>query len=119
MNRLVSFFIDRSFVVNVICLAICGIGLMMFMNLKRNLAPKVQMHRIRIEVSILGASPQSMEKEVAFPIEDSLRGMPAIKEMKSYSMKGFTSFDLTIKRGKESLEEVSRHPHLSRRRSRH
>ncbi|SMF77416.1 efflux RND transporter permease subunit [Pseudobacteriovorax antillogorgiicola] len=106
MKKLVTYFIDRSFAVNLICLAICGAGIFMMMSLTRNLAPKVPMHKIRIEVSILGASPQTMEQEVAFPIEESLLGMPAVEEIYSYSSKGSVSFNLELYRGKQSLQET-------------
>ena len=102
MKKLLTFFIDRSFVVNLVSVAICGVGLVMLINLTRSLAPKVDLHRIRVAATVPGSSPASVESDVTWPIEESLQGFPAVKRVRSQTVKGYTSITIELNRGKET-----------------
>jgi multidrug efflux pump subunit AcrB len=106
MNRLIRFFVDRSFVVNLLSVGICAVGLFLFFSLKRDLIPRFEISMIRINATLLGASPRSMEKEVLFPIEESLRGMAEVKSMTSTAQSDSASLTLRLKPSVDQVDEV-------------
>ena len=85
MRRLVEFFINRSFTVNLIAGFMCVVGIYTVFTIKRDVLPPLEFQSIEVSVSLPGASPVDIEKWITFPIEDSLRGLPGVEEMTSRS----------------------------------
>lgn len=105
MKSLVNYFIDRSFAVNLICLAVCAIGIASLTSIKRNLIPKVPSYQISISASFPGASPSSVEKDITFPIEQALAGLPEIEEIDSTSSQGSMYVNIQLKRSNEPIDK--------------
>ena len=94
MERIVDFFIRRSLVVNIIAIFIILGGYFAVTSMKRNLQPQLEFPRIRVTVSLLGATPEEIEKYVTFPIEEVLKSLPGVEEITSHSSSGRTRITL-------------------------
>lgn len=107
---LFHFFLRRTFLVNVLTGFIIIIGLVALFSMKRDLHPPFEWNRINIDVSLLGASAEEMEKFVTYPIEDAIRGLAGVEEMTSKSEPGRSKITLSYNAGKKdmlvSVEEV-------------
>jgi multidrug efflux pump subunit AcrB len=78
MERLVRFFVERHVVVNVITLAIVGMGV--FSALRTNVEgmPIVSLPRFSVTAVLPGASARDVETKVTIPIEDELRDIDGL-----------------------------------------
>ena len=95
MKRLVEYFVNRTFTVNLVAGFLCLMGLYTIFTVKRDVLPPLEFQTIEIEVRLPGASPIDIEKWITFPIEDSLRGLPGVEEMISRS--AHNRSDITLK----------------------
>ncbi|NQZ00116.1 MAG: efflux RND transporter permease subunit [Bdellovibrionales bacterium] len=104
--KLIRFFVERSFYVHLVTAAIVITGLMSLLSLKRDLSPPFEWNRISVSASIIGASPEEMEKFVTFPVEDVLKDMPGMERMSSSSGVGYSSIDLFFKADFDKMTEA-------------
>ncbi|MBP5297206.1 MAG: efflux RND transporter permease subunit, partial [Bacteriovoracaceae bacterium] len=72
---MIDFFLKRSFIVNVIMIFVVALGVWGYVNIPRTVLPFVEFNRIRIELSLPGASPVELEKYAVFPIENAIRSL--------------------------------------------
>ena len=110
MERLIRFCVERSFLVNLVVGFICVAGLLVTLNMKRDLVPPFEFQIIEVRASVPGASPSEIEEYVAYPIEDTLRGLPGVEKVSSSSSNGQLNLTLVFKpsfeRINETLEQV-------------
>lgn len=110
MERLFKFFIDRSFLVNLITGFVCVVGLLVTFNMKRDLVPPFEFQSIKVTAAVPGAAPHEIEEFVAYPLEDALKGLPGMEKMVSTSKNGSLSMTLFFKasfdRMTETVEQV-------------
>ena len=90
------FLYKESFIVNLISAFIVIVGGFVFYNMKRDIQPAVNIPIVFVTGSIYGASPEQMERQVTYPIEEAFQGLPEIKKMTSTSYQGFTRIVLRL-----------------------
>ena len=108
MRKLFQFFIDRPLVVKLMMLLILIVGFVFTFTIKREGLPKVDMREVHITTIYPGASPEDVELNVTIPIEDGLKGVSGIKEMKSTSMENLSRIVLVLDPDASDLEKVKR-----------
>ncbi|MCB9073511.1 MAG: efflux RND transporter permease subunit [Bdellovibrionaceae bacterium] len=110
MMRIFKYFLDNTFVVNIVSGFILIVGLVSLSMMKRDLHPPFEFKQIDISVYLPGASSKEMEKFVTYPIEEAIRGMSGVEHMRSESKPGTTDIHLEFEAsyGKilESVEQV-------------
>lgn len=110
MEKIAKFFIDRSFLVNLISIFICVAGLLAFFNMKRDLVPPFEFQQIQVTIAVPGASPEEIEEFIAFPVEESLKGLAGMEKMISSSQNGrlqmWLNFRASFNRMTETVEYV-------------
>ena len=107
MNRLIQYFIDRSFAVNLIAGFICIAGIVTLTSMKRDLIPPFEWQMVQAQISLPGATPEEMEKFVVFPLEESLKGMPGVEKTESKSSTGFTKINLFYSASFDRMTEAA------------
>ncbi|MCB0411620.1 MAG: efflux RND transporter permease subunit [Bdellovibrionales bacterium] len=85
MNKIFEYFIQRSFLVNMICVFVTVVGVLALISMKRDLVPPFQFKNISINATLPGASPEEMERFVTYPLEEALAGLNGVKKMTSSS----------------------------------
>ncbi len=93
---IIRFFLERSFVINLISIILIIIGGLSAFNLKRDLVPQWQEKKVTITAQLRGASSEEMEKWVTFPLEESVKSLAGIKNITSHTSPGYTSIDLHL-----------------------
>ncbi|PCI27025.1 hypothetical protein COB52_05515, partial [Candidatus Kaiserbacteria bacterium] len=109
IEKIAGYFVDRSFLVNLISGFVCIAGLLVFFNMKRDLVPPFEYQKIDIEISAPGASPEEVEEFIAFPIEETLKGLPGVEKMTSNSRNGSLALTLYFKASFDRMSEMVEH----------
>ncbi len=99
MNKIITAFVKYPFYANVFIVAIGILGALSFMRMNKAYFPIVNSKSINISVTYQGATPKEMEEGVVTLIENSLRGVPGIKEHSSYSQENYASVNVVVRNG--------------------
>jgi len=95
MKKIVSLFVKYPFYATTFIVVLVLLGLMSLNSMKKATFPLVESHTINVTVSYPGATPKEMEEGVTTLIENSLRGLPGIKEFSSKSQESFANITVT------------------------
>lgn len=110
MNRIIKYFIDRTFVVNLIAFFIVLFGIISFVHTRRDLIPQMEIKMISISAELLGASPVEVERQLTFPLEEAVKNVSGIKKITSHSQQSVASIMITFqsdfKNMSRALEEI-------------
>ncbi len=110
MNRIIEYFISRSFVVNLISAFIIITGITLGTMIKRDTIPPFEFNSVDVSISLPGASATEVEKYLAFPIEQALQGLPHAKEITTDSNSGRFQAQVFFNPGynkiNESVEQI-------------
>ncbi|HNR90625.1 MAG TPA: efflux RND transporter permease subunit [Spirochaetota bacterium] len=94
MSTLVRFFINRPMLINIIILAVIGLGVKSVMEARKEGFPEISMNKIIIQTIYPGASARDVELNVTVPIEDALEELEGIKEVLSVSEEGMSRIEV-------------------------
>ncbi len=106
MKRLVQYFIDNSFLVNLLSAIMVLCGLISLATMKRDLISNWQSKTIQITANLVGAGPEQMERFVTYPLEKAVKNIADIQEIKSTTSGGHTNIKLELKDDVEDIGEV-------------
>jgi len=106
MKKIIEYFIDRSFLVNMLTASICVFGLIDFLTINRDLAPPIEFPLIHLTAVLPGASPVDMERQVTFPIEEALADMPDIERITSATGQSSTLIQVFVKMDVDDLQRT-------------
>lgn len=99
MKKLISLFVKYPFYAKIFIVATTILGAISFTAMNKSYFPIVESKSISISVSYQGATPKEMEEGVVTLVENSLRGIPGIKEYSSSSQENSASVRVTVKNG--------------------
>jgi multidrug efflux pump subunit AcrB len=98
-SKFVQYFIKHSVVTNWIMIIICLAGVFALINLQKRINPKFELEEVNIEVPFPGASALEVEEGIIVKIEEALRGMEGIEEIRSTSADNWGSLNVEISEG--------------------
>ena len=104
MKTLVKFFLERPILVNIIVLLVFGYSLTSISKMKKEAFPELALGRFVITTIYPGASAGDIELNVTLPIEETLREVEGIQELKSYSRESVSIVDITANENYEKQE---------------
>ncbi|MCB1177282.1 MAG: efflux RND transporter permease subunit, partial [Leptospiraceae bacterium] len=104
MKSLVKFFLERPILVNIIVLIVFGYSLISISRMKKEAFPELALGRFVITTIYPGASAGDVELNVTLPIEEALKEVEGIQELKSYSRESISIVDITADENFESVE---------------
>ena len=81
--------LHRGFVVLVV-LVFAGIGLLSLQRLPIDAVPDITNNQVQINTVVASLSPVEVEKQITFPIETALAGIPGLESTRSLSRNGFS-----------------------------
>jgi multidrug efflux pump subunit AcrB len=85
MKNIISYFIKYPVTGNILIFLIIALGYMGMSQLNSTLTPQVETGRILVTAVYPGASPQEIEQGIILKIEDNLKGISGIDNIKSAS----------------------------------
>lgn len=88
MKRLIGWFVDHRVAANLLMgLLLIGGGLMI-PNLQQEVFPEVQLPLVNVQVPYPGATPEEVEEGIILAVEDAVRGIDGVKEVRSVAAEG-------------------------------
>lgn len=91
MRNLMKFILQNRFLMILIGIIIIGSGIYSYKNLPLDALPEITPPVVRVYTVSKGLSPEEIEKQVTYPVEVSMTGLPNVTEIRSNS-----SFGLSI-----------------------
>lgn len=89
---------QRIFVL-LLAVALIGAGIWAAMNLPIDAVPDITNVQVQINTQIPALAPEEVEKQITFPIETEMSGVPDMVEMRSISKFGLSQVTLVFKDG--------------------
>lgn len=96
MLKMISFFINRPKLVNLLLIFIIISGLLTLRNTQKQGAPSVDYGAVTIVTLYPGASPEDVELDVTNKIEAELEEIDGIKEIQSQSLENYSVISITL-----------------------
>jgi cobalt-zinc-cadmium resistance protein CzcA len=90
VNRLIHLSIQHRHFVLVLTLFLIGAGIWSAMGLPIDAVPDVTTKQVQINTAAPALAPAEVERQITFPIEVALSGMPRLKETRSVSQFGLS-----------------------------
>lgn len=90
IERILSFSLRNRYLVALLVAAIAGLGFYSLRNLPIDAVPDITNNQVQINASATAYSPVEVEKQVTFPIETALAGIPGLESTRSISRNGFS-----------------------------
>lgn len=89
IDKILKFSIYNRFFIVFITAAIAGYGFYSLKNLPIDAVPDITNNQVQINAVVPGLSPSEIEKQVTYPIETALAGIPGLESTRSLSRNGF------------------------------
>ncbi|EQA99398.1 cation transporter [Sphingobium quisquiliarum P25] len=89
IDRIVTFSVERRWLVLLLTLIAMGVGGWALSRLPIDAVPDITNNQVQVNVTAPALSPELVEKQVAFPIENALAGVPGLEYTRSLSRNGF------------------------------
>src|SRR5690554_3612701 len=116
MRALISAAMDRSRTTLLTFLFLLLGGMAAYQAIPKESNPDVTIPMIYVSMTLDGISPEDAERLLVRPMEQELRALEGIKEMRSTSAEGHASvmleFDAGFDRSEEHTSELQSRPHL-------
>jgi cobalt-zinc-cadmium resistance protein CzcA len=90
LERLLRLSIQNRWIVVLLVLAAAGVGAYSLRRLPIDAVPDITNNQIQINTVAAALSPLEVEKQVTFPVETALAGIPGLQSTRSLSRNGFS-----------------------------
>src|SRR3954468_24144012 len=90
MQKLAEICVRRPVFATMLILSLTVVGVFSFFSLGVDLFPKIDFPTITVTVANPGASPQEIETEITDKVEEAVKTMSGIDELRSTSIEGFS-----------------------------
>lgn len=90
IERILSFSLQHRFLVVLLIGALSAFGLQSLQKLPIDAVPDITNNQVQINTEVPSLSPGEIEKNVTFPIETALAGIPGLSYTRSLSRNGFS-----------------------------
>jgi heavy metal efflux system protein len=99
ISQILRFAIRQRFIVIVLSLALIGIGIWAFKQLKIEAYPDISDTQVEIITTAPGLAAEEMEQQITIPIERGTNNAPRLMERRSRTIYGLSIVDLTFEYG--------------------
>lgn len=90
LERILKFSIHHRYLVVMLALAVAGVGAWSLQRLPIDAVPDITNNQVQINTLYSAFSTVEIEKQITFPIETSLAGIPGLQTTRSLSRNGFS-----------------------------
>lgn len=106
MNNIIKFFLENHKLTLILSLMMIVFGVMGMMKLNAESYPTVNFAMAQIETRYDGATAKDIETKITKPIEDKIREVSGLKDVKSVSKSGLSSIFVRVDMDNEDEDEV-------------
>jgi cobalt-zinc-cadmium resistance protein CzcA len=97
LESVLRYSIKNRYLVIIITLAAVAVGIFALRRLPIDAVPDITNNQVQINTEFAGLGPVEVEKQVTFPIETSLAGIPGLEYTRSLSRNGFSQVTAVFK----------------------
>lgn len=97
LERILRFSIYNRLLVILLTLVAAGVGVYSLTRLPIDAVPDITNNQVQINTVYSSLSPFEIEKQITFPIESSLAGIPGLEYTRSFSRNGFSQVTAVFK----------------------
>lgn len=90
IQRILGFSLHHRYMIALVVAAIAAFGLYSLKNLPIDAVPDITNNQVQINTVASALSPLEVEKQVTFPVETALAGIPGLESTRSISRNGFS-----------------------------
>lgn len=97
INKIIYWSVYRSGVTLLLATILCGVGWWSFQHLNIDAVPDITNKQVQVNTTVLGFSPEEIERTVTVPIENSMRGIAGVEEVRSITRFGLSQVSVIFK----------------------
>lgn len=90
IDKILKFAIYNRVLVVILTAFVAGYGFFSLKNLPIDAVPDITNNQVQINTTVPGLSPTEVEKQITYPIENALSGIPGLESTRSISRNGFS-----------------------------
>jgi heavy metal efflux system protein len=90
IERILGFSLHHRYLIALLTLAVAAFGIYSLKNLPIDAVPDITNNQVQINTMASAFSPMEVEKQVTFPVETALAGIPGLEYTRSISRNGFS-----------------------------
>jgi heavy metal efflux system protein len=90
LERVIRFSIEHRFLILLLTIVLAGLGVYAIQHLPIDAVPDITNKQVQINTLVAALSPVDIERQVTFPIETTLAGIPGLEYTRSISRNGFS-----------------------------
>ena len=99
LEQIITWSLSHRLVVLLGALAVAAAGFLSLMNLNIDAFPDTTPVQVQINTQAAGMVPEEVERQITFPVELAMNGMPGVAEVRSISMFGLSQVVVTFDDG--------------------
>ena len=99
LERVLEFSVRRRWLVLLATVAGAAYGILNFSRLPIDAVPDITTVQVQINTVVEGLTPEEIEQQITFPIENDLGGIPGVVETRSLSRYGLSQITVVFKDG--------------------
>lgn len=97
INQLIHWSVYRRGLALSLAVALCFVGWWSFQHLNVDAVPDITNKQVQVNSTVLGFSPEEIERTVTVPIENSMRGIAGVQEVRSITRFGLSQVSVIFK----------------------
>jgi cobalt-zinc-cadmium resistance protein CzcA len=90
ISQVLSFSVHQRWLVVLLTMAAAAFGAWSMMKLPIDAVPDITNNQVQINTTAPALSPIDIEKQVTYPLETALAGIPGLDHTRSFSRNGFS-----------------------------
>jgi cobalt-zinc-cadmium resistance protein CzcA len=98
-ERLLAFSVRRRVLVLVATALLAALGIFSFGRLRIDAVPDITTVQVQVNTLVEGLAPEEVERQITFPIETSMSGIPDVVETRSLSRYGLSQVTVVFRDG--------------------
>jgi heavy metal efflux system protein len=99
LERVLRFSVDHRWTVVAVTAAVAGLGLFNLRRLPIDAVPDITNVQVQVNTVVEGLPPLEIERQVTFPIETAMAGLPGLAETRSLSRYGLSQVTIVFRDG--------------------
>jgi cobalt-zinc-cadmium resistance protein CzcA len=90
LTRVLNFSLEHRYLVVLLVIGAAALGLFSLQRLPIDAVPDITNNQVQINTAYAALSPEDVEKQITFPVETALAGIPGLQSTRSLSRNGFS-----------------------------
>lgn len=90
IDKIIRFSIEHRILIVILTIAAACYGIFTLKKLPIDAVPDITNNQVQINAVVAGLSPGEIEKQVTYPVENALAGIPGLESTRSISRNGFS-----------------------------